>query len=280
MPVRPMMIGDARSWIALGWKSVALLLGVLVIAGPARAGETDVKAEFALAQHYEHGEGVPQDYAHARALYCDASRQGNADAAFNLGWMYLNARGVPRNDPVGAAWLRLAAARGNPQAPHLLALLGHERVVEPAGCPTPRPVIAIEAPPAIVRLVTATARKYHVDPQLVLAVIAIESGFQVNAVSPRNAQGLMQLMPETAERFGVKDVFDPAQNIAGGVRYLRWLLGYFDGDLSLVLAAYNAGETAVMRFGGVPPYAETRTYLQRISTLYPVSGRLSASFPK
>jgi soluble lytic murein transglycosylase-like protein len=113
----------------------------------------------------------------------------------------------------------------------------------------------------------ATAQK--VDPLLVLAVIAAESSFQSDAVSPGNAQGLMQLMPETARRFGARDPLDPAQNIRAGTLYLRWLLATFEGDLSLVLAAYNAGEGAVMHYGGVPPFPETRAYLRRIRTLYP-----------
>ena len=125
------------------------------------------------------------------------------------------------------------------------------------------------APPEIALLVAQVAAEYRIDPKLLLAVIATESAFQVDAVSPRNAQGLMQLMPETAARFGVKNPFDPAENIRGGTRYLRWLLATFTGDLKLALAAYNAGEEAVMRYGGVPPYPETQTYLQRVRLLYP-----------
>jgi hypothetical protein len=96
-----------------------------------------------------------------------------------------------------------------------------------------------------------------------------ESNFNPLARSHRNAQGLMQLIPETAERFAVADAFDPIQNVRGGVRYLRWLLSYFRGDVVLTLAAYNAGEGAVDRFRGVPPYAETMAYVARIRALYP-----------
>ena len=94
--------------------------------------------------------------------------------------------------------------------------------------------------------------------------MATESNFDPWAVSPKNAQGLMQLMPDTATRFKVRQIQDPVQNIRGGMAYLRWLLAYFEGDLALVLAAYNAGERAVERYQGVPPYAETRHYVQRI----------------
>lgn len=121
----------------------------------------------------------------------------------------------------------------------------------------------------IAALVTEIATAQKIDPLLVLAVIATESAFQADAISPGNAQGLMQLMPETARRFGARDLLDPAQNIRAGTRYLRWLLGYFEGDLSLALAAYNAGEGAVLRYGGVPPYPETRAYLEKIRALYP-----------
>jgi soluble lytic murein transglycosylase-like protein len=91
-----------------------------------------------------------------------------------------------------------------------------------------------------------------------------ESNFDPNAVSPKNAQGLMQLIPDTARRFGVRNPLDPAQNIRGGMAYLRWLLAYFEGDIALVAAAYNAGEGAVERYRGVPPYAETRLYVRKI----------------
>jgi soluble lytic murein transglycosylase-like protein len=87
-------------------------------------------------------------------------------------------------------------------------------------------------------------------------------------VSPKNAQGLMQLIPETAERFNVRKPFDPEQNIRGGMAYLRWLLAYFKGNVALVAAAYNAGEGAVNRYAGVPPYAETKGYVRRIRELF------------
>jgi len=122
----------------------------------------------------------------------------------------------------------------------------------------------------ITALATRIAIAQQVDPLLVLAVIATESAFQADAVSPGNAQGLMQLMPETARRFGATDPLDPTENIRAGTRYLRWLLSYFAGDLSLALAAYNAGEGAVIHYGGVPPFPETEAYLRKIRTLYPV----------
>ena len=120
------------------------------------------------------------------------------------------------------------------------------------------------APRQIVTFVNLVAPEYQLAPQLVLAVMASESNFDPLAVSSKNAQGLMQLIPATAERFKVRKISDPAQNIRGGMAYLRWLLAYFEGDIALTLAAYNAGERAVDRYRGIPPYAETRFYVRHI----------------
>lgn len=120
------------------------------------------------------------------------------------------------------------------------------------------------APRSVFDLVMKMAPLYKVEPQLALAIIAAESNFDSRAISPKNARGLMQLIPETSERFHVKNAFDPVQNIRGGLSYLRWLLAYFEGDVALVAAAYNAGEGKVERYRGVPPYIETRAYVQRI----------------
>jgi soluble lytic murein transglycosylase-like protein len=108
---------------------------------------------------------------------------------------------------------------------------------------------------------------YGVDPDLVRAVIHAESAFRPDAVSPKGAGGLMQLMPATARRFDVSDRFDPEQNIAGGVAYLAFLLDLFNGDRELAVAAYNAGENAVSRYDGIPPYEETQTYVKRVMQL-------------
>ena len=117
-------------------------------------------------------------------------------------------------------------------------------------------------------LVQRLAPRFEVDPRLALAIVRSESNFQARALSPKNAQGLMQLIPETAERFGVRDVWNPEQNVRGGLTYLRWLLDRFGGDVALASAAYNAGEKAVERHGGVPPYSETREYVRRILGFY------------
>lgn len=115
--------------------------------------------------------------------------------------------------------------------------------------------------------VEEASRLHQVSPQLVKAVIAVESEFDQWAVSSKGARGLMQLMPGTARRLGVADSFDARQNILGGTQYLRLLLDQFGGDVSLALAGYNAGENAVLRYGGIPPYRETRGYVAKVQAL-------------
>lgn len=114
------------------------------------------------------------------------------------------------------------------------------------------------------------ARLYHLPEALIRAVIKVESNFDPRAVSPANAQGLMQMLPSTAERMMVTDIFDPRQNILGGSRYLRVLANTFNGNLQLTVAAYNAGEGAVARYGGIPPYAETQHYVVKVLEYYQV----------
>lgn len=117
-------------------------------------------------------------------------------------------------------------------------------------------------------LIREAARSHGLSPALVRAVTAVESNFNIRAVSPKGARGLMQLMPETARSLQVTDVYDPRQNLQAGSRHLRGLLDRYEGDVRLALAAYNAGEGAVQRYGGIPPYPETRRYVQRVLEEY------------
>jgi soluble lytic murein transglycosylase-like protein len=148
---------------------------------------------------------------------------------------------------------------------------GETRAKGGLALPATRPVKAGNAslpPPEINDLVEQTASHLQIDPQLVHAIIKVESEYHPNAVSRKGAMGLMQLIPETAQRFGVENPFDPKENIEGGASYLKYLLDLYRGDLSLSLAAYNAGEGAVQRFGGIPSFAETRDYVRKVTNIY------------
>lgn len=240
------------------------------------ADSGDPKALTELGNLYQYAEGVPQDFQKARSLYCRAAKEGYAEAQFQLGWLYANGRGVARDDAVAAALFAMAAQQGHEYAARMLHYVAPRSETKLPACLTPDPPAATasddESAAAgeaeIVRLVHRLAPEYQVDPKLVLALIVVESDFDATAVSPKNAQGLMQLIPATAQRFGVKRVFNPADNIKGGLAYLRWLLAYFRGNVRLVVAAYNAGEGAVEKFGGVPPYPETRHYVRKVTAIY------------
>ncbi len=116
--------------------------------------------------------------------------------------------------------------------------------------------------------IEATARQHGIDPALVKALIWVESCYNPRAVSNKGARGLMQLIPATAQRFGVKDIFNPEANITGGIKYLRFLLDHFNENTALSLAAYNSGEETVQKYNGIPPFPETRRYVQLISRIY------------
>jgi len=239
----------------------------------------------------EHGDGMRRDVERAIALYCQAARLGDPASAFDLGWIYANARGVPRDEDLAARFFRVAAAGGIVQAENMLQLLAGppsaapECLNEPApprvateSTPAPPPPVPLRAPKPILDLVNKIAPEFRVPPPLVIAIIEAESNYDTRAVSPKNAQGLMQLIPETARRFRVKNAFDPVQNVRGGVAYLRWLLAYFEGEVALVAAAYNAGEKSVERYGGVPPFAETQAYVRRIvSSIGPLAQPFDAN---
>jgi hypothetical protein len=128
------------------------------------------------------------------------------------------------------------------------------------------PVAAARAP--FRALIEASAARYNVDAELVASIIGAESNFDPKAISRRNARGLMQLLPETAARLGVRNIFDPAENIDAGTHYLSDLLALYKNDLALTLAAYNAGPLRVRQYGRVPPYAETQLYVRRVRTAY------------
>lgn len=131
-----------------------------------------------------------------------------------------------------------------------------------------------EPSPEIEKLIREISESHGVDPDLVRAVVKAESNFNPRAVSQKGALGLMQLIPETAKRFGVTNVWDPKQNIEGGVKFLKFLMGMFPENLPHILAAYNAGENAVVKHRGIPPYRETQEYVRKITRLYNKKGNL------
>lgn len=242
----------------------------------------------AMAFKFKNIEGSPRDYAEVAANYCKKAKLGDADAQFALGWMYANGKGVSTDERTAAQLFTMAAEQGHTSAQESLAKLSN---VSPSStllaCLLPDPPVLeavtsdrelkpvsdktaalFQSQRHILKLVNKLAPRYNIDSNLVMAFIAVESGFNVQATSVKNAQGLMQLIPETAQRFGVKDAYKAEDNIKGGLAYLRWLLAYYEGNVELVAAAYNAGEGAVDKYKGVPPYAETKMYVKKIAKLY------------
>jgi len=275
----------ARSDLA----SCVATLAAASVLGMCGTAQADAPADpLARALAYEHGEGVPKDQPVAAALYCDAARTGNVEAAFRLGWMYANGRGVPRDDATAAALFKVAADKGHAYAAMTLKRMQDVRGTLPDCMRPPRmfattpefdPIAELELGPdpfadlppykqKIAELVNRVAPRYGIEPRLALAVIAVESNFDATARSVKDARGLMQLIPDTAKRFQVRNPFDMLDNVRGGLAYLRWLLAYYRGEVALAAAAYNAGEKAVDRFQGIPPYPETRDYVRRVLRLF------------
>jgi TPR repeat protein len=278
----PGMLREASALLAV----VAAAATALSCAAQSRADAPELSEAIA----YEHGEGVPKDPARAALLYCRAAREFNADAQFNLGWMYANGRGVPRDESAAASLFASAASLGHPQANHVLGYFASvprrapDCMRQAMFAPLPKPQFEISSldayagpdpfvalPPwkqQIAVVVDKLAPKFAISRRLALAVIAVESNFAWDARSDKGAAGLMQLMPDTADRFNVKGVYDVSDNVSGGLSYLRWLLAYYRGDVRLAAAAYNAGEKAVDKYGGIPPYPETQAYVRRVLNLY------------
>lgn len=242
----------------------------------------------AMAFKFSQNAGSPQNYTEVHATYCKAAKYGDADAFYALGWMYENGRGVSTDKSIASQLYAKAAEQGHTSAQASLAALKDDlpKSMLPT-CLLPDPPVSktaasdselkpvsdktaalFQSQRHILKLVNKLAPRYNIDSNLVMAFIAVESGFNVQATSVKNAQGLMQLIPETAQRFGVKDAYKAEDNIKGGLAYLRWLLAYYEGNIELVAAAYNAGEGAVDKYKGVPPYAETRMYVKKIAKLY------------
>lgn len=249
-----------------------------------------VQAILASANNHEKNLGNRDAAWQAAVNYCEASRLGSIEAQYRLGMLYRFGKGVPSNQTYAAALFSQASSQGHAEALNMLDTIKLSASELPP-CVTgevlperpvvTEPVIAgdtsgidrrIAVLPNtkrwIIDLVDAIAAKHQIDPKLVLAIIAVESNFDAKARSPKDAMGLMQLIPDTADRFNIANAYDAAQNIKGGIRYLRWLLSYYQGNVAFAAAAYNSGEKTVDRYKGVPPYPETRNYVKRVLDLY------------
>jgi hypothetical protein len=239
-----------------------------------------------LARHAGNSQGLWR----AAVNYCKAARLGSTEAQYQLAMLYAFGEGVPEKPALAAALFSLAGQQGHYEAQKMLetvqlssselpdCMMSEGRLPEkpmiyhvPGGALIDLEKRISRLPASkhwIVKLVKTMSPWYSVDARLALSIISVESNFEPNARSAQNAMGLMQLIPATAERFNVKDAFSATQNIRAGLTYLRWLLTRYDGDVALAAASYNAGEGAVDRYHGVPPYPETQQYVKKVLHLY------------
>lgn len=258
-----------------------LACAALLAAGVAQADRADIEAPrvtAALEQGLavELGVGLKRNPRQALRLYCDAATMGSPEGFFRIGRILAEGPAYLRNRELANAYFALAARLG-----HHKAFEHFDRAVVAApledDCSkldpgTPSASFDLDgylsalspAKRKLADLIRRHAARYGIDVRIALAIALAESNLDALAVSPKNAQGVMQLIPATQERFGVKDAFDAESNIKGGLAYLKWLKARFDGDWSLVAAAYNAGEGTVDRHGGIPPYRETAGYVRRV----------------
>lgn len=235
-----------------------------------------IRALLEQAWAAESGQNYMVDPRLALALYCHAGLSGSPEGYFRLGRMLTEGPRDLRDVARGRGYLALASQLGHQGAADLLD-------DTPAVAPQPndcaefefamqgsrfdmgRYVAGLSAQKrSIADIIRQDAEKFAVPAPLALAIACAESNFEARAVSPKNAQGVMQLIPDTQKRFGVIEPFDPKQNVHGGLRYLKWLIARFEGNMAYVAAAYNAGEGAVQRYRGIPPFSETRAYVRRV----------------
>ncbi len=239
-----------------------------------------------LARHHRSSHDLWQ----AAVRYCRAARLGSTEGQYQLGMLYAFGAGVPLKRDYAAALFSIAGQQGHYQAQNMLESIRLISSTLPAcmnsaNKPPEKPNrysvagaydIDIKSrlsrlPKSkawIVDMVKTMSPWYQIDPHFALSIISIESNFNQDARSIKNAMGLMQIIPATAERFNVTDAFNASQNIKAGLRYLHWLLNRYHGDVALAAAGYNAGENAVDRYHGVPPYPETEQYVARVLRLY------------
>lgn len=263
------------------------LVGTMIALQPVQANgkrppltEAEAPQIRALLEHgwaAEAGLGQAHNEFLAAALYCEAGQLGSAEGYYRVGLIYLSGKNFPQNKPMAAAFFSIASQLGHRDGTDMLEATGPPTGLLPHCISIEQATFVsgvfdldhyVDELPRHKRLVANLIRRlaprYSVDAKLALAVASVESNFDVSARSPKNAQGVMQLIPETAARFNVKNPFNAEQNIRGGLAYLRWLLTYFDGDVVRVVAAYNAGERTVDKYQGIPPYNETQAYVRLV----------------
>ncbi|MBL8397184.1 MAG: lytic transglycosylase domain-containing protein [Candidatus Accumulibacter sp.] len=269
---------------------VLCLLLILGVTESAAQAENYIEAPRVVAaleqgRAAERGLGMRRNPRLAIALYCDAAIMGSPEGYFRVGRVLATTSSTLRQQQLANAYLALAIRLGNQEALKYYrsnvenAALGDECGSESDGlasavyaAASPGTAFDLEgyltrqspSKQKIAAIIRQAAREYNFDARIALAIAMAESNLNATAVSPKSAQGVMQLIPATQERFGVTRPFDPEQNIRGALAYLRWLHKRFAGDWRLVVAAYNAGEGSVDRYGGVPPYAETQQYVRRV----------------
>lgn len=277
--IRPRRCSRLLAGVAAALCVLGAQAGTARVAPPVAEGEAPrVQALLEQGWAVESGRGVRRNPFLAAGLYRQAGALGSPEGYYRAALVLLPANAPARPGSTAACLLVAASQVGHRGASDLLERAGARHQVDNSGCPddpTAGPlyldfdldgyVSGLRLPrQEVVRMIRRLAPLYGVNPQLAVAMAAVESNFDPLAVSPKSAMGVMQLIPATAERFGVRNPFDPEQNIRGGLSYMRWLHRYFGGDIERVVAAYNAGEGAVERHGGVPPYAETVAYVSRV----------------
>ena len=257
-----------------------LFLTLSTLAGSVLALDYDepprVMAALEQGNAAERGKGIRKNYALAIALYCDAGTMGSPEGFFRIGRILATGPSYLRNKRKANAYLALASRLGHRDAiKHYDNSAGNADVGDDCAnyyAWTDKEPFDMDSYVAnlsaqkrkVAALIRKMAPKYGVDANFALGIALAESNLNSSAVSPKNAQGVMQLIPSTQERFGIKNAFDPRQNVHGGLTYLRWLQKRFVGNRMFVAAAYNAGEGKVDKYGGIPPYAETQQYVRRV----------------
>jgi Transglycosylase SLT domain/Sel1 repeat len=262
---------------------ILLLIPAIALSNRGSTDESQQQDLLAKATKLE-----PYNPWQAASIYCKIAKAGSTEAQYRLGMLYAFGQGVPGDRKVAASLFASAAQQGHQEAGNMLETIRYSSDkmpdcvltgVKPPHAPRFGTFDGLTLEFALTRLskdrrwlinmVKQIAAWHQVDPEFALSIVSVESGFRQFARSSANAMGLMQLIPATAQRFNVKDAFDASQNVKGGVRYLRWLLDRYHGEIELVAAAYNAGEGAVDKYKGIPPYRETQDYVSKVLSRYP-----------